>query len=164
MKTKRNIYQLGWINNYLKLRIKKKNIKATLMFTLYWNIFEHVTCNDNFSITKLRDIIRLRNLNQTCFLEYYNYFKNRYTLNGSVTDRFNFLMFRNQNDKQYVYNCLLNQMPNNEQLISSLFLIIQRLRNNIFHGLKEIEVLEVQEPNFNVANKAIITFLEVLEN
>ena len=164
MKTKKDINQLAWINEYLHLRIRKKNIKSTLMFILYWNILEHLVCDDNFNINSIRQKISIKRLSQIDFIEYYTHFRHRYVSNGVVTRQFDLLMFRSENDKQYVKNCFQNNNPTDEEAISSLFLVIQRLRNNIFHGLKEIEVLEVQEPNFKNANAAIVTFLELIRN
>ncbi len=50
--------------------------------------------------------------------------------------------------------------PTAEQVIASLFLIIQRLRNNLFHGIKEAKFLSEQEKNFKMANQAIAKFLD----
>jgi hypothetical protein len=161
MKLRKNFNQLNWINKHLNLGTKKKNIKSTLMFTLFWNLFEHETCYDWFNINTIRDLINRANLSIYEFIEYYDYFKKRYTINGDINERFETLNFRNQTDREYVRNTFRNPTPSNEELISSLFLVIQRLRNNIFHGLKEISTLEIQEPNFNIANKAIATFLEL---
>jgi hypothetical protein len=155
---------LIWINHHLNLNIKLENINSILMFTLYWNILEHELCNDNFKIDKIRKYIKEYNIDKQNFTRYYEYFRDRYyTGNGNTNYYFDGLKLSKQNIK-YVQDCFINQNPTNEELISSLFLIIQRLRNNIFHGLKEPRNFEEQELNFKIANKAIATILNIVGN
>lgn len=162
MKIRKNFNQLKWINNYLGINIKRKNIKSILMFTIYWNVLEHEVCDDNFNIQRIKNIINSRNLDKSNFILYFEYFRQRYTNdNGNINDIFDGLRFRKNADKQFVQECLTRNNNNSEEIISSLFLVIQRLRNNIFHGLKDPATFENQEPNFNIANKAIATFLNL---
>jgi len=158
--TKVKLKGLDWINHYLNSELKMEEINSILLFTIYWNVLEHYKCDDKFSIKRIMELVSEYKLKKEDYNEYYIYFKEKYFFGYGIDSFVESLKFRNNGDKDFLKITLASEDPTAEQVIGSLFLIIQRLRNNLFHGIKEARFLSEQERNFTVANEAIATFLE----
>jgi len=160
MEEKKTVLEgLDWINNFLKSNLKMEEVNSILLFTIYWNILEHIKCDDDFKIFKIKELITENSLKKEDYMKFYEYFKNKYFSYGvdSFIESFN---FRSNGDMEFIKGTLESEDPTAEQVIASLFLIVQRLRNNLFHGIKEANYLSEQEINFQMANQAIARFLE----
>lgn len=147
-----------WLNNKYGTNFSEDDLKNIKDFSLIWNVFEDHVCGNNFSIQKLQQDIANRNIDINLFASHLAYFKNRYTENGTFTNRFQYLYFRTNDRQQLVESVLLGTETNPNNIILAIAIIIYRFRNNLFHGLKEMQYIDQQNQNFEIAN----SFLTIL--
>lgn len=144
---------ITWLNNKFGTSYTEGDLEEIKNFTLLWNIYENLIFNNSFSIRQLNNEINNRNLNFQPFVEIFAYFQSRYSENGVINNRFQYLHFRNGDRETFVRNVLLNQIQDNNSKILAIGIIVYRFRNNLFHGLKEINRLHDQVENFTYANR-----------
>lgn len=154
--------ELEWLkrNRYYPTDIDETKLKNIFYFTLVWNIFEKECCN-NFARMEqhpryLAESMQLK-MDQVIVDSVFKYFKNRYFPNGRVDTKFETFQFgRTANDgrtyKEFVQNKLCDISPSNNDKIESLLYIAFRLRNNLYHGIKDVSGLYEQNENFKQIN------------
>lgn len=149
-----------WLNNKYGTNFSEEDLKNIKNFSLIWNVFEANLCGNNFSIQRLQQGLANRNIDVNLFANHLTYFKNRYTENGKLTNHFQFLNFR-PNDRQHlVESVLLGIDTNSKNIILAIAIIVYRFRNNLFHGLKEIQYIDQQNQNFEIANSFLTTLID----
>lgn len=163
-----------WINSFFGIN-RNDNIESIKNFALLWNIFERYFCSMNASLNIIKNkIYKLDeigyNFPKKIHEDYYDYFRNRYVNqnDNSVNELFENLNFRD-NRTDIEYKALLKEIlenPNSviKNKLLANFIIIYRLRNNLFHGSKNIATISEQNVSFEIANKIIMDFLEFLKN
>lgn len=151
-----------WLFNRFQTNLDLSNVKSTLYFGLLWNLFEGGVCNQNFDIQLVRTKISLNNMVPADFSQEFAYFKARYITNGNSNQRFNELNLRSgpNGSRELVKNVLTEVNTNSEDIIASLILIVNRYRNNMYHGIKDVSRILEQEENFSNANSVIVKFLD----
>lgn len=149
-----------WLNNKYGTNFSEDDLKNIKDFSLIWNVFEDNVCGNNFSIQKLQQDLANRNIDANLFENHLIYFKNRYTENGTFTNRFQFLYFRPNDRQQLVENVLLGNDINHNSIILAIAIIVYRFRNNLFHGLKEMQHIDLQNQNFEIANSFLTTLID----
>lgn len=147
-----------WLNNKYGTNFSEGNLKNVKDFSLIWNVFENSICGNNFSIQRFQQDITNRNIDVNLFSSHLSYFKNRYLEKGTFTNRFQYLYFRPNDRKELVERVLLGTDTDPKNIILAITIIVYRFRNNLFHGLKEIQNIDQQDQNFEVAN----SFLTIL--
>lgn len=152
---------IEWINNKFGTEYSVDELGEIKNFTLLWNIFENIIFNAHFSINSLEQEIINRNPDFEDFNGCFDYFQGRYTINNSIGDRFQFLSFRRNDREQFVRDVLLGIIIDSNAKVLAIGIIIYRLRNNLFHGLKDYRYLNGQVDNFTQANSFIKNFLEI---
>lgn len=88
------------------------------------------------------------------------YWRRRYFANGARDARFESLLFRANDREELVEAVLAEERGDAESVVAAVLLIIYRLRNNLFHGLKWQYGLADQEGNFRHANEVLMEVLE----
>lgn len=141
-----------WLNNRFGIDLSENDLISVKDFALIWNVFESNVCLSSFSIQTVEDELKNHNFEINEFIPFLDYFKNRYITNGTVNGRFQHLNFRNNDRKEHVENVLLGNNINTKEIILAIVIIVYRLRNNLFHGVKNIQVIDEQRPNFENAN------------
>jgi hypothetical protein len=149
-----------WLNNKYGTNFSEDDLKNIKDFSLIWNVFEDKVCGNNFSIQRLEQDLANRNINVNLFEHHLTYFKNRYTENGTFTNRFQFLYFRPNDRQQLVESVLLGTETNPNNIILAIAIIVYRFRNNLFHGLKEMQYIDQQNQNFEIANSFLTTLID----
>lgn len=140
---------------------------AVASFTLMWNLFEEVACNNKASVSAFEQFISIVVSNpinpeiiaelQSCL----SFWKFRYRTPEGFDDRFLGLYFR-KGDKQALVEAVLEERVSDlSQEILALVIIIYRLRNNLFHGLKSIGMLNDQIHNLNNASNCMGWLLKI---
>jgi hypothetical protein len=89
-----------------------------------------------------------------------NYWRRRYFANGALNGRFESLLFRPNDRGELVKAVMAEERDDAESVVAAVLLIIYRLRNNLFHGLKWQYGLADQEGNFRHANEVLMEVLE----
>ncbi|MBU2905110.1 hypothetical protein KO529_09970 [Arenibacter algicola] len=152
---------IEWINNKFGTDYSVQELDEIKDFTLIWNIFENTIFNARFSINLLEQEIVNRNPNFEDFHECFNYYQNRYVVENSISNRFQYLNFRRNDREQFVKDVLLGHIIADNAKVLAIGIIVYRLRNNLFHGLKNYRNLNGQVENFSKANTFIQRFLEI---
>lgn len=88
-----------------------------------------------------------------------NIVKQRFVTNGNLNPRFPYLHFRQNDRRSLVEDVLLGINTNNNDIILALIIIVYRYRNNLFHGLKNMQEIDQQKENFDNANNVLKIFL-----
>ena len=146
---------IKWINERFGTDFTEEQLINVKDFSLLWNIFENLVCGNRCNVNRLDERLNLVNFEIADFQENFQYFKDRYTENGTTNARFERLNFRNGDRKEFVSNVLLGNENGTSNIVLALTIIVYRFRNNHFHGLKNFMKIHEQEENFKNANEVI---------
>lgn len=152
-----------WLqNNRYYSELDEDKLKSVFYFSLIWNVYEKEMCGKYGGIGK-HPKKHARNLadkiDENILMEVFNYFKNRYVLNGEATPHFITFEFNKDEIKAEVFECLSSANPSNKDKLKALLCIAFRLRNNLFHGEKPVEKLYEQNENFRQINLILIELI-----
>ena len=164
-------FVIEWLKNYFdKPHLTEQALKPVLHFSLLWNLFEHTYFTDNQPLNpkRLLDLsnISCNGLTEDSLNTTFNYFKERYFPNNQLDNRYTTLRLDtvSHNGQLSNYNfcqtTLLASNPTKSQKTKTVFLIIHRFRNNLFHGRKNPETLNIYEQPFKEINKFLVHFIE----
>ena len=140
--------------------IEEDKLTSIFYFTLIWNLFEKECCGKFAKINTHPESLSQKlepYLDVTLVDSIYKHFKNRYiNSNNNETNLFTTFEFGQdqnaQNIKTFVKNILLNSSSTRVEKIKALFYIAFRLRNNLYHGIKDVDKLYDQNENFKQIN------------
>ena len=148
-----------WINNKFGTHFTENDLASIKDFSLAWNVFENLVCNNNCSVARLNERLNQIQFEINEFAEPLEYFKNRYVQDGVTNERFESLNFRQNDRRELVQEVLLGSDQEVQNIVLALSIIVYRFRNNLFHGLKQMEFINQQKENFENANLILITIL-----
>ena len=133
-------------------------------FTLLWGLFEARLLSSSGCVSKICAVVdeweKSQSLSADEFNEELEYFRNRYFSDGAATNYFNDLNFRNNDNEALVRRVIGGQSDTPSDRVSALLIIVFRLRNNLFHGLKWEYRLADQLDNFKAANSILVKVLK----
>jgi hypothetical protein len=150
---------IRWLNTKFGTNYTEEDLAEIKNFTLLWSIYENLFFNNNFSIRQLENEIIRRNIRFRDYEEIFEYFRNRYIENGNIGPRFQFLNLRHNDREDFVRLVLLGQIQDDNSKILAIGIIVFRFRNNLFHGLKDVSLLNGQISNFSFANMYLTKFI-----
>ena len=159
--------EIEWINGYLQHNglIDREQVQCITSFSLLWNLFEGHYCNQRASIRAFEAMVtRIAEkgvLSPSRFDEHINYFKLRYISGEQLNTLFQGLCFRPNDRKDLVENVLLGKNNDIKDIVLSLIIIVYRLRNNLFHGIKSLHEINGQVDNFKNANGILMKVIEL---
>jgi len=164
-----NIFEKEWLEkNVFYSLLNENKLKHIFYFPILWNIFEKELCNNIALINKYKEISREITINPSKEKEInsiYNYFKNRYI---KERWRFEYLKFRNNKTEQDIKREILERFSKEEikllEKIEVILCIAFRIRNNLYHGEKQVDKLYEQNENFAQINKFLILAIEGYKN
>lgn len=170
MKTESQFYmsEEEWFQkNYYYDKLEENKLKSIFYFTLVWNIYEKNLCDKDGKINihpnehskKFLDKVNLGLLDAV-----FEYFKKRYVNNGQKSTHYEMFEFKSEDIKNEVFQFLSKTNPTNEEKLKSLISIAFRLRNNLFHGEKQVEELYEQNENFRMINYLLMDLIEKNKN
>jgi len=142
---------------------------AIAEFSLLWPAFEGAILETAASPSglvqigfKLRDAGRL---DMARFDVPLAYFRNRYWRDGAFTLEYDGLHLKhfNQRNQKLVRETLSNVPLLPEDVLGGLLLVVYRLRNNLFHGVKWAYGIKGQKPNFQNACVVLMAVMELHE-
>jgi hypothetical protein len=132
--------------------------------TVLWNYFEAAFCNSSASphcLSRLADwpgSVPLSGELVACL----DYWKNRYVTSAGTNSVFDGLNFRRGDQGARVKDVLLGNELDPKSQFFALLMIVYRLRNNLFHGLKTVDMLNSQVENLTAACSALAAGMERL--
>lgn len=138
-------------------------LKAVENFTLMWNVFEGLLCNNRANVKRLEIVAQEISSNHKCQSQMeslFRYYIDRYYNQTGFTDAFRTLNFRSGDREEEVAAILTCENPDFKSKVFALLIILYRIRNNLFHGLKSIDMLNRQAVNLNVACNALAIIIE----
>lgn len=141
--------------------------KAAIMyFSLLWSFFEANALNSTASASSIREFVRVRNeqnkLEFDNFAESLNFFKERYFHGTEFTTLFGGLKLRSNDNPDLVKAVLSGANTGKIDSVAALLIIVYRLRNNLFHGVKWAYGIHDQLGNFTNANNALMGAIETI--
>jgi len=160
--------EIDWIKNYFegKINYEFESIESIRNFALLWNMFEAIGCNKEAKNTSIESFVDKINktilIDKNEFMFFIDFTKHRYVdESGNIKSIFDRLNFKSEIDKKRVHEVLIGTNEDDKEVLKALLFIVLRLRNNLFHGEKNIVTLNIQENCFNTANKFIAKCLDL---
>jgi len=153
-----------WLqNNRYYSDLDESKLKSVFYFSLIWNVYEKELCEKDGKIRQHSEDHSKQfaeKLNPNILTGVFGYFKNRYESNGLPTEQFNTFEFNSEQIKNEVFESLAGANPSNEEKLKALLYIAFRLRNNLFHGIKDVDKLYEQNENFRQINLLLMNLIE----
>lgn len=152
-----------WLEqNRFYYQVDETQLQSIFYFSLVWNIYEKELCGKNGKIgdhPKDHSQKYPEKIDQNILKGAFDYFKHRYVSDGQPTKHFNTFEFKSEQIKNEVFGYLSSANPSNEEKLKALLCIAFRLRNNLFHGQKQIEKLYEQNENFRQINLFLMNLI-----
>jgi hypothetical protein len=144
------------------LSVDERNAIST--FSLLWSFFEDRILHNSGNARSICTAVDLWLQSGTLQPEFFDpeltYFRQRYFADGHLTGSYYQLKLRN-NDKPDLVRGVINGSNNDPRdQLAALLIIVLRLRNNLFHGMKWQYQLVGQRENFSHANAVLMKVLE----
>jgi hypothetical protein len=156
-----------WISNncYGGETLKPEAIEVISDFTLMWNVFEGALCNNHANIQKFERLATAI-IAQCVSLpveiqDAVRFWSARYLTDRKFNNRFYGLHFRPNNRQEHVEAVLRRETDDPQGQLLAVMIIIYRLRNNLFHGLKQIDSLNEQMRNLATASHALAAIVQI---
>ena len=140
--------------------------QAIMHFALLWSFFEARVLQNSASANAIQTAVQngIGKVDLQTFQEPFAYFRDRYFQNNNSTSHFDGLHFR-ANDKRPLVEAVLNGTNQNPvDFVTALLLIVWRLRNNLFHGVKWAYGIHDQLGNFINANTVLMNSMDLASN
>jgi len=138
---------------------------AIMHFLLLWSFFEaeamHTNASGNAILAQVHEWADQGRLNIAPFAKSLEYFRCRYFKNGVATHYFSGLHLRKNDCAALVSSVLQRVNANPADCVAALLIIVFRLRNNLFHGVKWEDGMRGQLDNFTHANQVLMAALEL---
>lgn len=137
---------------------------AIVDFSLLWSLFEARILHNAGNANSIRAAVeawhQAGTLQAAAYDQQLAYFRQRYFANNAFSYHFDHLHLR-PNDRAAMIRSVIDGSNNDpSRRIATVFTIILRYRNNLFHGMKWQYELAGQLDNFTNANTALMTALE----
>ncbi len=163
--------ELQWIDRYFGAAglLDYNHLKPILCFSLIWNLFETHACQRHATPTSIRRSVDHADESGRLALNRYerfvHYFRDRYLSYGQGFDTFfDRLLLTHSESQTAVRRALSGQARDLNNIVYALLLIAHRIRNNLFHGNKDVQSLPQQTELFTAANALLTTYLEDIRN
>ena len=139
--------------------------QAIFHFALLWSLYEsevHRTyASAQAILAQTHEWTAQGKLSTQQFALELQYFRGRYFENGDPTQYFADLNLRN-NDNPTMVRAVLDGTNNDPaDCVAALLIVVYRLRNNLFHGVKWAYGIEGQVENFMHANAVLMSVITV---
>ncbi|WP_342617551.1 hypothetical protein [Rhodoferax sp. GW822-FHT02A01] len=138
--------------------------QAIFHFSLLWSLFEARALRTRGSASAILAITQEwashGQLTLAPFEVSLAYFRTRYIASGQPTRLLEGLTLRNNDSPALVLSVLKGENTNAADAVGALLIIVFRLRNNLFHGVKWAYGIRGQRENFNHANAMLMSVLE----
>lgn len=146
--------------------LNRESVEVVSSFTLMWNIFEGAVCNNNANASAFKrcaNEIAQRVLLPPEIEHGVRFWRQRYFTDAGFNNLFKRLRFRRPDCQEHVEAVLRSEKNDPGSQLLAVMILIYRLRNNLFHGLKEINTLNDQVPNLTMACRVLGAIVQVSE-
>lgn len=141
---------------YLREPLEPDTMNVLGEFLLLWSIYESKYFNSEYSNTTLKQYITEGKISIIDVGNPLRYLTERYLdSEENVNQTFEKLHFR-RGDYPIEIRRTLERGGTHQEITLAILVIIYRLRNNLFHGIKEVAIFNMQKDNFRMAS-AVLT-------
>lgn len=130
-------------------------------FAMIWNLFEDRCMGKKAQISKVNNLVEsLISINNLEVDAIFDYFKDRYKVADNIYNTESLLWRRNENTyRNFVIEKFRDTQCSHQDKIKAVLYIIFRLRNNLFHGEKDIAIINEQKRTFVLVNKFLMDLI-----
>lgn len=150
--------------------IDSTELQPVLEFTLLWNLFERETCDRFVRIPDLKNHVdeafSKDELMRDAYEPYLLFFRTRYSqfgeagyLSSSLEPAQHSRVGGDSKEILLLQKVLEGTCKDLNDVVFALLFIAYRVRNNLFHGEKDIYRLHAQRPLFEAVNSLLATYL-----
>ncbi|MEM7042637.1 MAG: hypothetical protein AAF543_07485 [Pseudomonadota bacterium] len=161
-----NQHQIGYAG------LDRDDRTAIREFALLWSIFEsQALFGDSRAeamINYVDDVAKVaevedRRLLTAPFIPHLTYFRDQFidADRTSTNDLFETLAFRDETHKALVRHALVKLNDETPELVKALLIIVHRLRDNLFRGLKWRKICEKQQDDLYHASKILMKAVDM---
>lgn len=144
--------------------LSNTEVSAISDFSLLWSLFEARILNTAGSARAICDVVDAWENAGTLDAQSVDpelvYFRERYFADGTITDHFEHLHLRNNDQKPLVRAVIDGSHNSSRDRVAAVLIIVFRYRNNLFHGVKWQYKLADQLGNFSAANSVLMKVLD----
>lgn len=163
-----NFSAADWIseNTYGGTRMSAEASAAVANFTTMWNFFEGTVCENKANVATFERVSRrfdpslMRDITLKTLEQCLLFWQFRYQMPGGFGHRFDNLYFRSNDRRHHVEAVIQGRITNSQEVALALMIIVYRLRNNLFHGIKGVDMLNDQVQNLDNASRCLAGLLE----
>jgi len=157
-----------WLeNNRYYPTLDESKLTSIFYFALIWNLFEKNCCGGNAHINRHAQEIADSYTEKIMEMlpSIWTHFQTRYVQYGKTTSIFDSFEFKPGDKKEKVKEALLaNSTSSNQEKVNALLRIAFRLRNNLYHGEKDVSKLYDQNENFKQINRLLMALVDAKRN
>jgi len=139
--------------------LRPETVEAVFSFTVMWNFFEGKLCQGDRDIRDSFRRVAQEYAQRVSLSDEIEFWSGRYLKDSSLDPVFEDLSFRPNDGRAHVEAVLRREKTDSESRILAVMFIVYRLRNNLFHGLKEINSWNSQVPNLLNACQSLALIL-----
>jgi hypothetical protein len=134
-------------------------------FCLLWSLYEGTMLHNSASASAIvNDVKSLKEsgrLNLDPIKTPIQYFLSRYFDGEELTYAYAKLRLRRNDQTDMVERVVRRESPDEAETLSAILIIVLRLRNNLFHGMKWAYGIRDQLKNFQSANRVLMAVMEM---
>ncbi|EKE25236.1 MAG: hypothetical protein ACD_5C00242G0003 [uncultured bacterium] len=152
----------GWIAENIRdgQNIDDATYQSIADFCVIWALFEGTELHGiEVAVDELKNVAIRVSPNLQNVQGILDYWKNRYVEEGQTNNRFEHLHLNHAPHRNLVSKVLTEADTNQVNVVHALLLITYRLRNNLFHGVKDITRIRDQIINLNNASEFLKNIL-----
>lgn len=167
MPAKRRFNARDWLAAAPRTRLDADTFAAVSDFAIIWSIFENLLCNNAANVRVLDALAKRLGPTPQAIWQGLDYWRNRYwSSENGFNGNFESLNFRDseRDAKERVKRVLSEEDTGDSDRNAAALLIVWRLRNNLFHGLKALSDLDDQIGNFDFACEVMAAYLQQLHS
>lgn len=147
--------------------LKPEAVEQISQFSLLWTYFEAKVLEMNATADKIvrvsNEIIANGASQRDEVTASLRHFRERYVDGDGFNYHFEQLHFRRSDKQQLVADVLLGKSETTQDQLAAALLIVLRLRNNLFHGLKWAYEMRDQQENFRHSTELLIAACELYD-
>lgn len=139
----------------------KKKRSFIFNFAMIWNLFEYRCMGKKAQISKVNNLVAsLISVNNLEVDAIFDYFKDRYKVADNIYNIESLSWRSNENTyRNFVIEKFRDTQCSHQNKIKAVLYIIFRLRNNLFHGEKDIAIINEQKQTFVLVNKFLMDLI-----
>jgi hypothetical protein len=146
-------------------RIGDEERGAIRDFSLLWSLYEGTILDASGSARAIVDdaksLKETGQLNLDPIKAPIEYFLSRYFDGKELTHAYGMLYLRQNDRPDLVERVVRRQSQDDVEILSAILIIVLRLRNNLFHGMKWAYGIRDQFKNFQNANRVLMAVMDM---